>query len=224
MASGRGGGMSAGQVVLVTFGFLIASFLVFIFGMWVGKDIAERRLAQEERVFRAPIARPTEPAAALAQQAPAAAAQPPAGVQPLLPRGTPSPASAFQLPGEEARSTPSLRRPTATATLDFVVLTPATTPPQRMAPTPLQEGTAEEWADAGWTVQVTATTDAANAEAIAARLRSRGYDAYTIKAPNRGQLWYRVRVGRFATRTEAQQTESKLKTLESLSGAFVTAR
>lgn len=223
MAAGRGGGMSAGQVVLVTFGFLIASFLVFIFGMWVGKDIAERRLAQEERVFHAPIVRPTDPAAAVAQ-APAAAVQPPGGVQPLLPGGTPSPASAFQLPGEGPRNSPTLPHPTATPTLNFVVLTPAKTAVQRTAPTPLQSPSAEEWADAGWTVQVTATTDAANAEAIAARLRSRGYDAYTIKAPNRGQLWYRVRVGRFATRAEAQQTESKLKTVESLSGAFVTAR
>jgi cell division septation protein DedD len=89
---------------------------------------------------------------------------------------------------------------------------PVTTPPE------------DEWADAGWTVQVTATTDAATAEAIAARLRSRGYEAYAIKAPARGQLWYRVRVGRFATRAEAQQLEQRLKTVENLSAAFVTAR
>jgi len=211
--------MSAGQVVLVTFGFLIASFLVFIFGMWVGKDIAERRLAQEERVFRAPIARPTSGVPPMAAQEP----RPAGGAAPFVPPGAAAP-SAFQLPGEAKPSTPTpdVLRPTPTATLNLVLLTPAKTM-QRAAPTPLQSP-GEEWADAGWTVQVTATTDAANAEAIAARLRSRGYDAYTIKAPNRGQMWYRVRVGRFNTRAEAQETESRLRTVESLSGAFVTAR
>lgn len=215
MASGRGGGMSAGQVVLVTFGFLLASFLVFIFGMWVGKDIAERRLAQEERVFRAPMARPTQIGSGVQESAPS-------GIEPLVPGGTPTPV--FQLPIEAARTATAMPFPhTATPTIHLVVLTPAKTAPRAM-PTPLQTPSGEEWADAGWTVQVTATTDAANAEAIATRLRSRGYDAYTLKAPNRGQVWYRVRVGRYASRAEAQEMESRLKTVESLSGAFVTAR
>ncbi len=227
MASGRGGGMSAGQVVLVTFGFLVASFLVFVFGMWVGKDIAERRLAQEERVFRAPIVQPT------------LAAEPRAAVPPTLAAAMPqssTPAPVFQLPGEIRTSTPQPFASTPTPTLNLVVLSPVRTVPRPPAtPTsiallpdmggatpPAQSG--DEWADAGWTVQVTATTDAAGAEAIAARLRSRGYDAYTVKAPARGQVWHRVRIGRFATKTEAQQVEQRLKSVEKMSGAFVTAR
>jgi cell division septation protein DedD len=224
MASARTGGMSAGQVVLVTFGFLLASFLVFIFGMWVGKDIAERRLAQEERVFRAPISRPTA-------SAEVAAAPPTLPAQPV---SAATPAPVFQLPGEARTATPLLAPPTPTATLNLVVLSPAPTaarpqptlPPLATIPGAVDEPTppADEWADAGWTVQVTATTDPAGAEAIAARLRSRGYDAYTIKAPARGQIWHRVRVGRFATKAEAQTVEQRLKTVEKLTGAFVTAR
>jgi cell division septation protein DedD len=206
--------MSAGQVVLVTFGFLIGSFLVFIFGMWVGKDIAERRLAQEERVFRAPIVRPTP--AAVAGLEPGSAVAPAA-------RTPATPARVFQLPLEPTQTpVAGVLPPTVTATLNLVVL-PRTPARPRAVATP-DGSSADEWADAGWTVQVTATTDAANAEAIASRLRSRGFDAYTLKAPNRGQLWYRVRVGRFATRAEAQEAETKLKTVENLTGAFVTAR
>src|SRR5262245_66079289 len=107
MAAKRESGMSAGQVVLVTFGFLLASFLVFIFGMWVGKDIAERRLAQEERVFRAPMNRPTPAPAGVQQLGPA-------GIEPLVPAGTPSPPQRFQLPGEVRPPTPEMARPTAT--------------------------------------------------------------------------------------------------------------
>lgn len=219
MASGRGGGMGAGQVVLVTLGFLIASFLTFVFGTWVGKDLAERRLAQEERVFRAPIVPPTI-AAAVAEPSPAVVAG--------APRSTPAPA--FQLPQE--RSPTPFAVPTPTATLVFQVL-PAATPtrvaaalPQVPTPPPAlgPGGRGEEWADAGWTVQITATTDAAAAEAIAARLRSRGYEAYTVKAPARGELWHRVRVGRFATRSEALGMEERLRNVENLRDAYVTAR
>lgn len=217
MASGRGGGMGAGQVVLVTFGFLIASFLVFVFGTWVGKDLAERRLAQEERVFRAPIVPPT--AEPTRPEASSLAADP----------GRRTPTPAFQLPLART-STPVVVPPTQTPTLTLYVVTPAAPPTSAMPPVPTPPpafGPApggEEWADAGWTVQITATTDAAAAEAIAARLRSRGYDAYTVKAPARGELWHRVRVGRFATRSEAQEIEQRLRTVENLRDAFVTAR
>src|SRR6185295_14953349 len=54
-------GLGYGQTFLIIFGFLITSGLIFLFGVWVGRDVAERRLAQEERVVRAPIAPPPTP-------------------------------------------------------------------------------------------------------------------------------------------------------------------
>ena len=44
---------------MLIFGFLLASALIFLFGIWVGRDVAERRLAQEERVVRVPV--PVQP-------------------------------------------------------------------------------------------------------------------------------------------------------------------
>ncbi len=81
----------------------------------------------------------------------------------------------------------------------------------------------DEWADAGWTVQVSATTDVSEATAIAARLKAKGYEAYTVRAPLRGQTWYRVRVGSFTNRDRAKETEQRLKA-EGMVNAYVTAR
>jgi DedD protein len=82
--------------------------------------------------------------------------------------------------------------------------------------------TEKEWADAGWTVQVNATTNVQQATEMARKLRTKGYEAYTVQAPMRGQTWYRVRVGRFANREQAKELESRLRSSEHLDNAYVT--
>ena len=54
-------GLGYGQIFLLIFGFLFTSGIIFLFGIWVGRDVAERHLAQEERVVRAPIQAPPTP-------------------------------------------------------------------------------------------------------------------------------------------------------------------
>jgi DedD protein len=210
--------LSVGQVVAVTLGFLIASALVFVFGMWVGKDIAERRLAQEERVIRAPVARTTpaeaetrDPDITISEQLRQGSPAPPMAVAaaPLPPTPTPVP--------ERTRTPVTIAIPTRTR----VALAPRPTPIPHVAPPPAE--THEEWADAGWTVQVSATTDPSNAASIAAKLRSKGIEAYTVRAPMRGETWYRVRVGHFASRERAQDMEQRLRS-EGYPNAYVTAR
>lgn len=94
-----------------------------------------------------------------------------------------------------------------------------------MAPTPTRApAPAEEWADAGWTVQAYATTKSDQAIELTLRLRSRGFDAYTVQVPLRGETWYRVRVGHFESRAEASALAERLKSEQKLSGAYVTPR
>ncbi len=233
-------GLTSLQVVLLFLLFAGASVLIFLFGMWVGRDTAERRLLREERVVRAPIVRSTpSPARAeerpeevvdrafyerlrqkaaerLVQAAPSVNPEPSVGVVPAAtPTRAVSPGGMTFLP----TYTPILVRPTPR---------PTNTPRPRATPTmqPRLRGEAgDAWADAGWTVQVTATTDVTEARALVQRLRARGYDAYLVQAPSReGATWYRVRVGRFASREEARQWEARLKGELGLSGAFVTPR
>jgi len=93
-----------------------------------------------------------------------------------------------------------------------------TAPPRVKTP----DESADEWADAGWTVQVNATTNMEQAIDLARRLKAKGYDAYTVQAPLRGQTWYRVRVGRYASHDKAKEMESRLKDTEKLDNAYIT--
>jgi len=76
----------------------------------------------------------------------------------------------------------------------------------------------------GFAVQIAAFTDDKGANALAGKLKKAGY-ASTYVEPvetSRGTLW-RVRVGGFATRPEAESARTKLKT-EGWNGLVVAAR
>lgn len=216
MAARSNPGLSVGQVTAAVFGFLVASFLIFVSGMWVGKDLAERRLAQEERVIRGPVAVVTpqeldvrDPDITFYDRL----AQPQEEQGLVIAPGAAAPTRSPAL-GGVAVATP---RSTETR----IPPTRATTPVRVV---PSWQGRKEEWADAGWTVQVSATTEPNEALTLVARLRAKGFEAYTVRAPMRGQTWYRVRVGHFTTREQAREVERRLKTQENLSNAYVTPR
>jgi cell division septation protein DedD len=222
-------GLGFGQLFVLIFGFLIASALIFLFGIWVGRDVAERRLAQEERVVRQPI--PTQPPKEekagsdvdlsfyeglkekAYQRLQETAAAPPATTARVTQASKPTPTPARV--GYTSKPTPAVRvAPRPTPPLP----TPAIFGPR--AEPPREKG--DEWADAGWTVQVNATTNPQQANELARDLRAKGYDAYTVQAPLRGQTWYRVRVGRFTNREKAKDMEQQLKSREGLENAYIT--
>jgi len=218
---GSSGGLSIGAVLTLTLGFLVASLLIFVFGIWVGKDMVERRLAQEERVVRKHVDTMQGEGTEGHEAAPG-----PGGAQP---RQAPALAPAVPV---VAAATPTTAPVAAASPTRMEIVVPYT-PTRRVEvrPTATPEAKAgperrsvEEWADAGWTVQVYATTDPKEATSFARRLLAKGYDAYTLQAPLRGQTWYRVRVGRFAKREKAEEMEKRLKRLEGLEAAYVTAQ
>ena len=60
-------------------------------------------------------------------------------------------------------------------------------------------------------VQVASTKDAVSADALVKKMKQLGYTGFRIKAeiPNKG-TWYRVRVGPYRTRSEAEQVHQEL--------------
>jgi cell division protein FtsN len=54
-------GLSFGQLITLTFGFLLASVVIFVFGIWVGRDLAEQRNNRERDVARVPVGAPPPP-------------------------------------------------------------------------------------------------------------------------------------------------------------------
>lgn len=198
MAERRGTGLSFGQLITLTFGFLLASVVIFVFGLWVGRDLAEQQALHQREPVKMPLAAPPTavPVAAGLAAAPAPTFPP---VRAAVPTAAVVPPSATIRVPPTATWTP-LRRATATRTRAVAAA----------SPTP---GTGS------WTVQAYATNDTVRAVMVARTLRAKGYDASTATKQIGGVTWYTVRVGRFRDRVTAKAMETKLREEEGLEAA-----
>jgi DedD protein len=92
--------------------------------------------------------------------------------------------------------------------------TPAETAPPALPATSQNRGDGERAAqnETGWVVQIAALRDRSAADAVIRRLAGKGYPAFLVPpaadAPAPG---YRVRVGRFADRREAERVARRLE-------------
>lgn len=114
MAERRGAGLTFGQLITLTFGFLLASLFIFVFGFWVGHDLADQRALRQRQALRVPLAAAPTPVAVAAAVPPAV----PATRAPLLATATaPRPvATATEVPTARATATPlrvATKAPTA---------------------------------------------------------------------------------------------------------------
>lgn len=198
MAERRGAGLTFGQLVTLTFGFLLASLFIFVFGFWVGYDLADQRALRQRPPMRVPMA-----------AAPTAASDaPPAQVAALAP--TPMPTRVAVV------ATATVIRVAPTATAAQVVRATATPQPVAVkSPTP---------GAGNYTVQAYATNDTMRAIMLARTLRAKGYDASTGEKKVGAVTWYTVKVGRFRDRAAAKALENKLRDVEGLEAASVVAQ
>lgn len=81
--------------------------------------------------------------------------------------------------------------------------------PETPPPTPAPAKATAPAAGA-WTVQVAALRQRGEADAIARRLTRKGFDAYVLAPSGRASRVYRVRVGHFASRDEADRMKNRL--------------
>ena len=79
-------------------------------------------------------------------------------------------------------------------------------------------------ADAPWSVQIAATQDQKAAQAIKSKLKDQGFDAYIVEAELASGRWYRLRVGRFSVRQEADAAQQALLAKANIRDAFVTGK
>lgn len=197
----RGAGLSFGQLITLTFGFLLASLFIFVFGFWVGHDLADQRAMHQRQPLRVPLEAPPTPVALAAAPPPAT----PAAVG-VAPAAAPTRAAPV--------FTPTAVRwpPTPTEVVERA------TPTRRPAlPTPTVAG-------GNWTVQAYATNDTVRAVMLARTLRAKGYDASTGTKQVGSVTWYTVKVGRFRDRAAAKAMEHKLRDAEGLEAASVVSQ
>jgi len=74
-----------------------------------------------------------------------------------------------------------------------------------------------------WSVQISAVPGKAVADTLIERLKASGYDTYGVKAEVKGQTYYRVRVGHFDAREEAESVRQSLASQEGYRDAYLTS-
>jgi cell division septation protein DedD len=112
---------------------------------------------------------------------------------------------AAQAPVELPRPTPEPKAPSTPSTPDTAA-----------AATPAAASSRPDAARSGYAVQVAAVNARPDADAIAKRLGSKGYSTYVEVPPNGTGTVFRVRIGTFPTRREAETVAAKLQKEEQI--------
>ena len=222
------------QLVFLFMAATVVSVVIFLCGVMVGRGV---------RAERGPL-EAAEPmlSAAPAVEAPAAAALRPAPGSAAPRDEAPAPAQAQEPPtaaeddvyqqlmegndgkGESVKPKPE-SVPTATKSSEMIATAPAkppkgteaaktadtkkTPPPARPDMGPTDPGT--------FAVQIAALRERSEADAIAKRLADKGYAAYVLVPAVGATPVYKVQVGRFKNRQDAEKTAARLKKEEQFS-------
>jgi cell division septation protein DedD len=223
---------SRGQMIILGGAFALASVVIFLIGMLVGKELEERKiLKKEEPLVKIPV-KPNAPGPG-GNSAPKndeitfydtlsknAGAQAPSQ-QKRKDAGTP-----------EKSSKAEVKDPTATAKAESAAAKVADKKIDKVA-RPAEESKRAEKAENGeakeqgraWRAQVDAFPDERSAKRLVDRLKNKGYNnAYVTEAPFKGKTWYRVNVGKYASREEAEKVVETLKNKENQAKAFAASR
>ena len=210
------------QLVFLFMAATVVSVVIFLCGVLVGRGVrsqlaggSDSPVATNEETTPTPT-QPVTPAPAPAPGSdPTAVAAPPPPAEDvtypnrLTKQNTPDeklkPAAAA--PPAPPPPTP-VKEPVRAAT---PAAAPAATADPAATPAAAQAATSPEPSGQGFAVQIAALNVRSEADAIAKRLNSKGYAAYVMTPANGTPSVFRVRVGKFTTRREAETIAAKLQ-------------
>ncbi len=222
---------SRGQMALLGGAFTLASVIIFLLGIFAGKEIEERRIAKtEEPLVKIPV-KPSGQDAAAGRRGQSkdeltfydTLTKSP-GKQPLVEEKPVEIKAPVKMTSERVKdSKPQVKEGTPPSSKGAEKET-AAAPAQ--APKVAQTAETAERIESGkgWTVQVNAFPDERSAKLLVERLKNKGYKAVITEARSKGKSWHRVRVGRFNSREEADKLVETLKTRDNYTTAFATSR
>ena len=196
--------LSGKQLVFVAMAGLVIAVVIFLFGVQVGRGVlAQRGLAEAAETV--PAAEPPLAPAAASQpssDAPVTAGEKLSYAERLASPGPP----AERLKKSEPPVDPPSPKPEAAPAAPVRSTAPDTTragQPQPVA-SPEPPGT-------GFAIQVAALRQRDEADVIVKRLSSKGYPAYVVAPASGAPEVYRVRVGKFKDRAEADTVAARLQ-------------
>jgi DedD protein len=210
------------QLVFLFMATTVVSVVIFLLGVLVGRGVRAERAAADnaaqtvaETPQAPPPSTPVTPAAdPTAAEAPAPASEKLSYFD--LEKKTPPSEALKPAAGQAAAPrterqtpTPPVASPPAAAPTSGAS-SPAAAPPPPAASNEAPRPAAEP-NGAGYAVQIAALNVRSEADAIARRLSSKGYSAYVLAPPSGSPSVFRVRVGKFPTRREAESVAARLQ-------------
>jgi cell division septation protein DedD len=191
--------ISFASVLLLAAATLVASGVVFLLGIYVGKGIVESRMAQEARVVRLPV--PTPGAAGKSDEVDVTFWDKLAkGEATVAPAPAPT-ATAIETP---VRVVPAMATPAPTPRPTEKKVESSPIPPPRPTSPPAVEGGAFQ-------VQVNAMADRNRADELVRDLKGLGYSAFVSSARVADKTLYRVRIAGFPSADAAKQAVTRLR-------------
>ena len=222
---------SRGQMVLLGGAFILTSIMIFFLGMFVGKGIEERKLAKkEEPLVKIPVKPSKETGGA-----PAAQAKDEISFNDSVSKSADAVAAAEEKTKEVAPTEKVAKAAAKETKTQTKAEAPAVKAVEKKAEksaaaeaAPKKAETTETAADKDqskiWRAQVNAYPDERSAKQIVDRLKNKGYNAYVNEVQNNGKTWFRVSVGKYSSRGEADKAVEALKTKENFPKAFVASK
>jgi len=220
---------SRGQLVLLGAAFTLATVVIFFLGIFVGKSIEERKLLKKEEPL---VKIPIKPGSAEPSAAPAPPAQPRDEI--TFNDSLSGAANSLAAAEENSREAKPVEKIVQPEPKVKTVVAKTETPAIRMAEKkvavedlPKKQGTTSaESKEPGktWRAQVNAFPDERSAQQIVDRLKNKGYNAYVTEVQNKGKTWFRVSVGKFGSRDDADKMVETLRTKESYPKTFAATK
>jgi len=225
------------QLVFLFMAATVVSVVIFLCGVLVGRGVRAERVTQTPDTATTAIDPAPQPAGAPATvpagSDPTTAAAPPPTVDDLsyfnrlekqtapaenlkpASAGATAPATARQ--AESGATAPAPARRAESVATAPPTARPAPEPPKPATPAPAAVKTPAaakqaEPAPAGdYVIQVAAMPEHSVADAMAKRLSSKGYSAFVMAAADTKPTMYRVRIGKFKTKREADSVAARLQ-------------
>ena len=211
------------QLVFLFMAATVVSVVIFLCGVLVGRGVkAERPVQTTSEAGASDVIEPP-PAPPSAQ--PQATSSDPIAAQPPPVTGEDGLTYSERLKEKNSRETlkapvpdrtvaevqPRATPPAVAPAPKAAVVAPKEVPaPKEAVPAAPSAAAAPSRGD-GYAIQVAALRESGEADTIAKRLVSKGYDAYVLTPPGGSPNVYRVRVGSFKTRRDAEAVASKLQ-------------
>jgi len=222
-----------GQMVMLATVFTLTCVVIFFLGIFIGQGIEARKMVRpEEPLVKIPIKPSAQGPAGTAGASPKeeltfyeTLTKSPRGQAALEEKVKDDKETGKSLRREFKDSPPEPNNDPAAAPRKATEkkAEPATAPAATAATQTVDTAERKENGKV-WTVQVNAYPDERSAKQLVDRLKNKGYNAVVSEARNKGKTWYRVRVGKYGSREEADKVLEDLKSKEKFEKAFATSR